>query len=73
MTRGRVAAAALLLAPGGCISTVVHTAATVVTAPVRIVGAGIDAVAPSQRERDRRRGKRERRAAARREAAVRQR
>ncbi len=72
LSHGRIAAAMLLLATGGCVSTVVHTAATVVTAPVRVVGAGIDAVAPGQRERDRRRGKQARKAeAAQRQAAKR--
>jgi hypothetical protein len=50
-----VAAAALL---SGCIGTVVD----VVTLPVRVVGAGINAVVPSQKEHDRKRGKRERKA-----------
>lgn len=65
MIRGGVAVtgAALLLASlTGCVSTVVSAAADVVTAPVRIVGAGIDAVVPSQKERDRRRGKQARKA-----------
>ncbi len=61
MIRAAVAAA-LLLALGGCVSTVVGAAVDVATAPVRVVGAGIDAVAPGQNERDRRRGKRERKA-----------
>ena len=61
MTRAGVAAV-LVLATGGCVSTVIHTAAEVVTAPIRIVGAGINTVAPGQKERDRRRGKRERKA-----------
>ena len=59
MTRAAVAAA-LLLTLNGCVSTVVGAAADVVTAPIRIVGAGINTVAPGQKERDRRRGKRAR-------------
>lgn len=50
----------LALALTGCVST----AAAIVTAPVRIVGAGINTVAPSQSKRDRARGKRERKAEA---------
>ena len=74
MKRTAVAAALLLTLPG-CVSTVVSAAADVVTAPVRIVGAGIDTVVPGQRERDRRRGKRARHAEAqaRRDEAARQR
>lgn len=57
----RAAVAVLLLvAQTGCIGTVIDTAAKVVTAPIRIVGAGIDTVVPGQHERDRRRGKRAR-------------
>ncbi len=55
-------AAMLLLALGGCVSTVVGAAVDVATAPVRIVGAGINTIAPGQKERDRRRGRRERKA-----------
>jgi hypothetical protein len=58
----KAAVAALLLGLGGCVSTIVGAAVDVATAPVRIVGAGINAVAPSQKERDRKRGKRERKA-----------
>jgi len=50
----------LVLALSGC----VQTAAAIITAPVRIVGAGINTVAPSQSKRDRARGKRERKAEA---------
>ena len=50
---------ALLLS--GCIA---RTAVDVVTLPVRVVGKGIDAVYTSQAERDRARGKRERKAEA---------
>jgi hypothetical protein len=58
--RTGVALALLLgaLALNGCIGTVVD----VVTAPVRIVGAGINTVIPGQHERDRRRGKKARKA-----------
>ncbi len=59
MIRAGVAAPSLLLATlvlSGCIGTVVD----VVTAPVRIVGAGINTVIPGQHERDRRRGKKAR-------------
>ena len=38
---------------GGCVSTAV----AIVTAPVKIVGAGIDAVYTSQAERDEKRGR----------------
>lgn len=54
-----VTAATLL---SGCIGTVVGAAVDVVTLPVRVVGAGINAVVPSQKEHDRKRGKRERKA-----------
>ena len=50
---------ALLLS--GCLA---RTAVDVVTLPVRVVGKGIDAVYTSQAERDRARGKRERKAEA---------
>ncbi|WP_439532679.1 DUF6726 family protein [Polymorphobacter sp.] len=43
----------LLLFLTGCLGT----AAKVVTAPVRVVGAGIDAVTTSQEEADRNRGR----------------
>jgi len=56
--RQRAAPLLLALALSGC----VETAAAIVTAPVRIVGSGINAVAPSQSKRDRARGKRERKA-----------
>ncbi len=52
----------LLLVPGGCVTTVVGAAVDVATVPVRVVGAGVNAVAPGQKERDRRRGKRARKA-----------
>ncbi|MBV8971170.1 MAG: hypothetical protein JO290_02640, partial [Sphingomonadaceae bacterium] len=63
--RAARAAALLLLSPtllglAGCVSTVVGAAVDVATVPVRVVGAGVNAVAPGQKERDRRRGKRER-------------
>ena len=58
----RAAAVVVLLGLGGCVTTVVGAAVDVATAPVRIVGAGINAVAPGEKERDRRRGKRERKA-----------
>ncbi len=68
----RVGVAALvLLATGSCVSTVVGAAANVVTAPIRIVGKGIDTVAPGQKERDRRRGKRARKEEAAQRKAVR--
>ena len=51
-------AAALLLSLGGCIGTVVD----VVTLPIRVVGAGINAVVPSQKKADQKRGRRERKA-----------
>ena len=44
------------LALGGCV-TVVKTALDVVTLPVKIASAGIDAVATSQSEADERRGR----------------
>ncbi len=59
-SRGRAAPLLLVLALTGCVST----AASIITAPVRIVGAGINAVAPSQSKRDRARGKRDRKAEA---------
>ncbi len=62
--RAILLAVPLLLGTGGCVSTVVGAAVDVATVPVRVVGAGINAVAPGQRERDRRRGKRERKAEA---------
>ena len=48
--------AALLVSLGGCVSTVVD----VVTLPVRVVGKGINAVVPSQKKADQKRGRRER-------------
>ncbi len=60
----RAAAVLLAVGLGGCVSTVVGAAVDVATAPVRIVGAGINTVAPGQKERDRRRGKKARKAEA---------
>lgn len=43
---------------GGCVAqTVAETAVSVVALPVRVVGAGVDAVTTSQSEADRRRGR----------------
>lgn len=58
MIRRAVVAFAAAVLLSGCIGTVVD----VVTLPVRVVGAGINAVVPSQKEHDRKRGKRERKA-----------
>ena len=49
----------LPLALGGCLA---RAAVNVVTLPVKVVGKGIDAVYVSQADRDRARGKRERKA-----------
>ncbi len=54
----RAGVVSLSLMVGGCVGTVVD----VVTAPIRIVGAGINTVVPGQHERDRRRGKKARKA-----------
>lgn len=51
MPRASLLLSATLL--GGCVSTAV----AIVTAPVKIVGAGIDAVYTSQAERDEKRGR----------------
>lgn len=59
----RIAVAILLMGSlTGCVTTIISGAIDVVTLPVRVVGAGINAVVPSQREADRKRGKRERKA-----------
>jgi hypothetical protein len=42
---------------GGCVETVAKTAVDVVTLPVKVVSAGVDAVTTSQSERDQKRGK----------------
>lgn len=61
MTRVAVAAV-LLLGLGGCVSTIAGAAYDAVTLPVRVVGAGINAVVPSQKKADQKRGKRARKA-----------
>jgi hypothetical protein len=48
------AALVMLIMLSGC---VVQTAATLVTLPVKVVGAGIDAATTSQAEADRKRGR----------------
>ena len=45
------------LALGGCVTSVVKTAFDVVTLPVKIASAGVDAVTTSQSEADERRGR----------------
>jgi hypothetical protein len=52
-------ALALLLPPllGGCVASVAKTAVDVVTLPVKIVSAGVDAATTSQSERDEKRGR----------------
>ena len=48
----------LPLALGGCIvSTVAKTAADIVTLPVKVASAGVDAVTTSQKEADEKRGR----------------
>jgi hypothetical protein len=47
----------LLLALGGCVQTIASTAVDVVTLPVKIVSAGVDAVTTSQSEADANRGR----------------
>ncbi|MEP7131370.1 MAG: hypothetical protein ABI770_09600 [Sphingomicrobium sp.] len=42
---------------GGCVATVGKTAVDVVTLPVKIVSAGVDAATTSQSERDEKRGR----------------
>jgi hypothetical protein len=42
---------------GGCVGTVAKTAVDVVTLPVKIVSAGVDAATTSQSERDEKRGR----------------
>lgn len=54
----RLALSFAFLLPGACVSTV----ATVVTAPVRLVGKGVNLVAPGRKESDRRRGQKIRKA-----------
>lgn len=56
--RMAVSAAMLLTLLTGCVGTVVD----VVTLPVRVVGKGINAVMPSQKKADQKRGRRERKA-----------
>ena len=62
------------LALGGCVTSIAKTAFDVVTLPVKIASAGVDAVTTSQSEADERRGRElrkadERRARDEREAA----
>lgn len=57
-----IVAAALMLGLDGCASTIASATYDVVTLPVRVVGAGINAVVPSQKTADQKRGKRERKA-----------
>ena len=53
----------LPLALGGCVvETVAKTAVDVVTLPVKVASAGVDAVTTSQAEADQKRGREERRA-----------
>ena len=47
-------ASGLALALGGCI---VSTAVDIVTLPVKAVGAGVGAIAPSQKKKDEKRGR----------------
>jgi hypothetical protein len=47
----------LPLALGGCVQTVASTAVDVVTLPVKIVSAGVDAATTSQSEADANRGR----------------
>jgi hypothetical protein len=56
----RLLVLALLLPLAGCIST----AASIVTAPVRVAGWGVDKMTTSQSEADRNRGRRDRKAEA---------
>lgn len=50
------------LALGGCVTSVAKTAFDVVTLPVKVVSAGVDAVTTSQSEADAKRGRELRRA-----------
>ena len=65
----------VLLLPGGCIvGSIAKTAVDVVSIPVKVVGAGVDAATTSQSEADENRGRElrkedERRARAERDAA----
>jgi hypothetical protein len=54
----------LIVAPlGGCVlGTVAHTAVDIVTLPVKVVSAGVDAATTSQSEADEKRGREIRRA-----------
>jgi len=54
----RLAVLALLLPLGGCVST----AASIVTAPVRVASWSVDKMTTSQSEADRNRGRRDRKA-----------
>jgi hypothetical protein len=45
------------LAAGGCVTSVAKTAFDVVTLPVKIVSAGVDAATTSQSEADEKRGR----------------
>jgi hypothetical protein len=45
------------LALGGCVTTVAKTAFDVVTLPVKVVSAGVDAATTSQSEADQKRGR----------------
>ena len=45
------------LALGGCVTSVAKTAFDVVTLPVKVVSAGVDAVTTSQSEADEKRGR----------------
>ncbi|MGI4879101.1 MAG: hypothetical protein ACRYG4_16615 [Janthinobacterium lividum] len=59
MIRRAIAAGLLAASLTGCVA---EAAYDVVTLPVRVVGKGIDAVVPSQRAADRKRGRRDRKA-----------
>lgn len=56
----RLLALLMMLPLAGCVST----AASIVTAPVRVAGWGVDKMTTSQSEADRNRGRRERKAEA---------
>ena len=63
------------LALGGCVTSVAKTAFDVLTLPVKVVSAGVDAVTTSQSEADEKRGRElrkadEKRARDEREAAI---
>jgi hypothetical protein len=58
MRKLKLIAAALPLALGGCVvGTVAKTAVDVVTIPVKVASAGVDAVTTSQKEADEKRGR----------------